>query len=160
MKASEFIRLWFLAYLWSFPKAYCSCVHVQLQCSYPASRSEHGRRYFYFLTGAAPLYVIHLGSALPSWALQAAGPLAGSCTSPGLGQQHWGGLKNTLQEFKTFPPSSSSPVFLRTLWFTPASTALKIHRLREKQEASSDRTRACGKRSGIQQVNAAYQSVH
>lgn len=44
--------------MWSFPRAYCLCVHVQLKCSYPVSQSMRGRSYFYFLTGAIPLHTL------------------------------------------------------------------------------------------------------
>lgn len=78
LKESEFIRLWFLAYLWSFPKAYCLYVTVQLKCSYPVSQGVCRRKHFYFLTGPKLLYIMGLSLTpqhrvtshrIPSWEL-------------------------------------------------------------------------------------------
>lgn len=111
LKASEFIRLWFLTYLWSFPKAYCLCVPVQLKCSYPVSQGVYGRRHFYFLTGPMLLYIV--GPSLtpqqrsashrtPSWELHFSWP----------SERQKGVLKSTLQEFKAslvYLPTDLSP---------------------------------------------------
>lgn len=115
LKASEFIRLWFFAYLWSFPKAYCLWVPVQLKCSYPASQGVYGRRHFYFLTGPMLLYIciiymyVWASLSLPSRDPQATGLQAGNCISDQMSdrRESWNPPnKGSKPAWFTFPQSS------------------------------------------------------
>lgn len=139
LKSSKFIRLWFLAYLWSFPRAYCLCVHVQLECSYPVSQSLYGRRYFYFLTGAVPLYIVYWALLSPAephklqYPMLVAALLLAQTSNI---RQPWNPpWKSSKPAQFTFPPSSPQQlVWTDSLQFTPTSIALKIRRLRRKQK--------------------------
>lgn len=130
VKASEFIRLWFLAYLWSFPRAYCLCVHVQLECSYPVSQIAYGRVLLFSNWGCPSVHHTP-GPPLPSWAPQTTGPCVESCTSPGPDQRYKEALKSTLRQFKTssvcHPTALSPSVCLNAL----SSVYSNLHRFKD-----------------------------
>lgn len=141
LKASEFIRLWFLAYLWSSPKAYCLFVPLQLKCSYPVSQSVYGRKHFYFL--ARPMLLRIVGLSIPSRHPQATSLQAGSCTSDQMNDRResrntpWQSSKNQLGLPSHRALLISLPEHL--LQLTSTFSALKIHKFKrnKKQKTSS-----------------------